>query len=337
MILFKPLVKARARHISALLILLGLFMIALGVYFAFFQTRGYEKGTAVITHVEEEEDPSSDNPDARIYHGTITYTVNGREYVEPLDSWSPGYALGKEIKIKYDPNDPARVYADSPGFAVYLIVAGLAVTAFFGFGAVKNAAQKRELEEEKPAGPLFGAPQRGAAERKLYFLTDQGTAKGGCHIEDENRNVVYEAVCTKFSLVADSQFQFIDHVLDRRTTHLVGKTATSTSDSIFVLDSHSTFDLDGKDIWKLLHANGIRIETGLDGLKWGYTIYRDEIEIARVVSCNRLVHEEDAEAKGVLAKIPFPGFFRIRTSDENLDAVFLTVFAIGRTDMMIYN
>ena len=39
----------------------------------------------------------------------------------------------------------------------------------------------------------------------------------------------------------------------------------------------------------------------------------------------------------VLAKVPVPGFFRIWTREKDLDAIFLTVFAIGRTDMMLYD
>ena len=35
--------------------------------------------------------------------------------------------------------------------------------------------------------------------------------------------------------------------------------------------------------------------------------------------------------------MPSPGFFRIWTREENLDVIFLTAFAIGRTDMMLYN
>ena len=42
------------------------------------------------------------------------------------------------------------------------------------------------------------------------------------------------------------------------------------------------------------------------------------------------------EGKGALSKIPVPGFFRVTTSEENLDAIFLALFAIGRTDMNFY-
>ena len=49
----------------------------------------------------------------------------------------------------------------------------------------------------------------------------------------------------------------------------------------------------------------------------------------------RIYTEEEED--GVLSKVPMQGFFRIWTRELSLDAVFMTVFAIGRTDMMLYD
>jgi hypothetical protein len=154
-------------------------------------------------------------------------------------------------------------------------------------------------------------------------------------MEDGDRNLLFEAVCDKFSLVGDSLYTFVDREHGTQKQYSMGKTLTQSSDGMFALDNHSSFTLDGREVWKQLHKNGIRIETGLDGLKWAYTLYRDEEEIARIVSTGRKVHEEDAG--GVLSKMPVPGFFRIWTREKNLDAIFMVAFAIGRTDMMLYN
>ena len=334
--MFKPMIKGSARGLGIAFFLAGIAMIVAGVYFGFIQGRGYEKTTAVITQVDTEPDETSDDPDGTREIATVTYTVDGKTYEAVLNDWNPGWKLGKEISVRYDPADPQKVLSDAPGFVVYLIGVGAAIIAVELFAFLKNRKQRRVLSEVSEAS-LFHASRRGETERRLYFLTDQGTVKGGCHIEDADRSVLYEAVCTKFSLVADSEYDFIDHTLSRRTPHLVGKTVTTTSDAIWALDSHSTFTLDGVDVWKQLHSNGIRIQTGLNGLKWAYAIYRDDVHIADVVAANKNVHEEDEAAKGVLAKVPFPGFYRIRTYEEDLDAVFLTIFAIGRTDMMVYS
>ena len=332
---YKPMIKSSAKGITIMFMIAGIVMLVLGIYLGFFQGKGYEKTTALISRIDEVEDPAAD--DGVSYQATIQYMVDGKEYFEVLDSYSSSYKVGKEIKIKYDPADPSKVHEDSLGLYIYLIVGGLVLIAVPIYSMMKNRKQKEELESRMQAqGALFEPARPIDTEKKLYFLTDLGTPKGTAHIEDENRKVVYEALCNKFSLVADSEYDFVDQRDGRRKTHLIGKTATSSSNAFWVLDNHSTFTVDGKDVWEILHENGIRIETGMEKLKWHYNIYRNDVLIAEAVNTNKLVHEEDAENKGMLAAVPFPGFYRIRAFDDNLDAIFLVLFAIGRTDMMIY-
>ena len=337
--IFKPWLILPPKVLAALLMLLALAALAVGVYTGFFATKGFTSTTATIERIEEDETFVSADPNDKHYIAYVTYTADGTVYTEALDSYSPSYEVGKEIKVKYDPADPATVRSASLGFSLYLILIGAALIAVSVFTMVKNGQQRSEVKADKAVGgepqPLFRPSHKLAEEREVYFLTDLGTAKGTCHLEDADRNLLYEAVCDKFSLVGDSLYTFKDREHGAEKQYSVGKTLTQSSDGLFALDNHSSFPLDGKDAWKTLHRNGIRIETGLDGLKWAYTLYRDEEEIARIVSTSRKVHEEDEG--GLLSKMPAPGFFRIWTREKYLDAIFLTAFAIGRTDMMLYN
>ena len=337
--LFKPWLIIPSKVLAALLLLVSLVVIGVGIYVGFFESRGFESATATIVRIDEEDDVTSAEPNAKSYTTTVTYTVDGKAYTEVLDTYTSSYKVGKEVKIKYDPANPATIHADSPGITIYLIGLGVLLLAGSIFTIVKNSRQRREVQEEKYENgeprPVFSPSRQLAEEREVYFLTDLGTAKGTCHLEDGDRNLLYEAQCDKFSLVGDSLYTFVDWEHNVRQQYSVGKTLTQSSDGLFVLDNHSSFLLDGRDIWKTLHENGVRIETGLDGIKWTYTLYRDEEPIARIVSTNKKVHEEDEG--GILSKVPFPGFFRIWTREENLDVIFLTAFAIGRTDMMLYN
>ena len=43
------------------------------------------------------------------------------------------------------------------------------------------------------------------------------------------------------------------------------------------------------------------------------------------------IHEEDAAQHSVASKLAVPGFYRIRTREENLDAVFVTAMAFARS------
>ena len=337
--LFKPWLIIPPKVQAALLLLLALIAVVAGVYTGFFATKGYKSTTAAIERIEEDETFVGEGPNDKQYIAYVTYTVDGKEYTEALDSYSPSYEVGKQIKVKYDPADPATVRSASLGFSLYLILIGAVLIALSVFTMVKNSRQRSKVKADKAVGgetqPMFRPSHKLPEEREVYFLTDQGTAKGTCHMEDAGRNLLYEAVCDKFSLVGDSLYTFRDREHGTQKQYSVGKTDTTSSNGLFVLDNHSTFTLDGRDVWKQLHKNGIRIETGLDGLKWAYTLYRDEEEIARIVSTGRKVHEEDEG--GVLTKMPAPGFFRIWTREKYLDAIFLAAFAIGRTDMMLYN
>ena len=337
--LFKPWLILPPKVLAALLILVALVVMGVGVYVGFFESRGFESATATIVRIDEEDDVTSAEANAKTYTTTVTYTVDGKAYTEILDTYTSSYKVGKEVKIKYDPENPATIHADSPGITLYLIGLGAALLLGSIFTIVKNSRQRSEVKADKAVGgepqPLFGPSRQLPEEREVYFLTDLGTAKGTCRIEDGDRNLLYEAVCDKFSLVGDSLYTFRDREHGAEKQYSVGKTLTQSSDGMFALDNHSSFPLDGKDVWKTLHRNGIRIETGLDGLKWAYTLYRDEEEIARIVSTGRKVHEEDEG--GLLSKMPAPGFFRIWTREKYLDAIFLAAFAIGRTDRMLYN
>ena len=335
-LLLKPLIKWKAKGIKIMFLIAGLIMIGLGVYFTFIKGMDYVKATGVIDSVREEERIDDNNRNQMDYWPMVRYTVDGKEYRQELDVTVDKDEVGKEIKIKYDPKDPSKVTSDSLGLKLYLLIAGPIITVVALYALLKTRRQVKQLREEQPIRSVFGASRPGLAERSLYFVTDTGTVKGTCHIEDENRRVLYEAVCNKFSALGETEYQFVDHVLGRSAVHLAGATTTSRSNGLFVIDNHSTFNFDGIDIWKLLHNNGIEIRTGLNGIKWNYTLFRDGVELAQVVTTSIYVHEEDEEAHSIASKLPTPGFFRIRTREENLDAIFLTLFAIGRTDMMLY-
>ncbi len=70
----------------------------------------------------------------------------------------------------------------------------------------------------------------------------------------------------------------------------------------------------------------------MDGAVWPrYRISRDGVKIAVLESSSQYVHEEDAEQHSVASKLAIPGFYRIRTCEENLDAVFVTAMAFARS------
>lgn len=327
-------------------IIMAVICIILGVYLTFFHSAGFVKTEATIVSIVEE--PADDGSDDENYVVTVAYTVDGQNYQSVLDSYSPSYQEGKTIDVLYDPNDPSVVHGGD-GMGIYVLAVGIVILVIAAVSGMKNKKAMEKIEEHRRTSGASGtnagsaaadagsaaafAPSVKGAEREVYFLTDVGTPKYGHRIEDQNRKVLYEAKMTSFSLVSAYGFDFIDHEHGTVTPHLVGHEEESNWDNSLILDDHYTFELDGEDVWKYLRKNGISAETErVEGaIRPQYRVFRDGQEIAVIESSSRYVHEEDAEEHGVLNKVVVPGFYRIWTKEENLDAVFLTAMAFGRS------
>ena len=104
--LFKPWLILPPKVLAALLILVALVVMGVGVYVGFFESRGFESTTATIVRIDEEDDVTSAEANAKTYTTTVTYTVDGKAYTEILDTYTSSYKVGKEVKIKYDPENP---------------------------------------------------------------------------------------------------------------------------------------------------------------------------------------------------------------------------------------
>lgn len=341
----EPSLKLSPKGTTIFFLAIAIFMTSVVIYLGFVKSYGYVKTTAVITELRYEEDELDDSKTKKTTWPKVNYKVDEKEYNVFLKSvmQSPfkEKKIGSEIKIKYNPADPSEAIEDSSEFLICMLIIGLICIAIPVYVLLKNR-KKRELLANHQPEAMFGVSRKFPEERKLYFVTDLGTIKGTCHIEDVDRKILYEAVSTKFSLLADSEMEFVDHTLNRRTPHLVGKVVTRNmrGSNIDILGNiqpdYSTFDFDGREIWGLLHENGIEIKTNLISLiKWtSYAIYRDGKEIAQAVNSSKFVHEEDAEKKKIWSQIPNNGFFRITTKEKNLDAIFLTLFSISRTHVI---
>lgn len=313
--------------------IIAVIALAFGIYSTFFKSAGYETTTATIVAIEEDPDyiPDADNPNDKQYIVTAKYTVDGKEYTNKLDSYDPGYKVGSEVEIRYDPKNPEKMTSGF-GIGIYFMVAGGAILILIIFLTIKKKTSVKKLKADVE-NDISYAPSLKGPERRLYFLSDVGTVKVGHRIEDKNREVLYEGKMTKFSPMSDFGFSFIDHEHGKTTAHLVGHQEDADWNSL-LLDNHSTFTLDGEDIWKHLKRNGITVNSKLgDGnlLFPTYTIFRDGEQIAFVEASSQYVHEEDAEAHKVAAKIPAPGFYRISTTEKNLDLLFVTILAFARS------
>lgn len=326
------MISLRGPKLKIFAAVLALIALAVGIYTAFFESRGFVRTTATIINIEVDYG-AGDSDDS--YTTTVEYTVDGKTYTGTINQHSGSDKVGKTISVQYDPNDPSVVHSDSRMGFIFIAVGAviLAVIVVSTFKEKKSQQQVKELREAN--GRTGYAPSVQGEERELYFLTDLGTPKYGHRIEDQNRRVLYEAKMTKFSLATPFGFDFIDHEHGTTTPHMVGHEVESEWNS-FLIDNNYTFDLDGEDIWKHLKNNGVSVDTSFGGgsgklLGLNARILRDGVEIARAESTSQYPHEEDAEAHKVAAAIPVQGFYRVWTREENLDLLFVTLLAFARS------
>lgn len=324
------MISLRGPKLKILAAVLAVLCLAAGIYFTFFQSRGFVKATAEIVEVE----PNYDG-DSVTYTPTVRHVVNGVIYTARLDVSSGSYKVGQTITIRYDPRDPSVIH-DGGGFGIYLMVASAAILAVVIVSNLREKQAMAELHGKREMGARQGyRPLEQGEERELYFLTDLGTPKYGHRLEDGQRRVLYEAKMTKFTLTAPFGFDFIDHEHGTTTPHLVGHSEESHWDSL-LLDNHYTFELDGVDVFKHLREKGITVESSLGGgsgkvLGANYRIFRDGVAIARAESTGQYPHEEDAANHKVASAVGRQGFYRVWTTERNLDLLFMTLVAFART------
>ncbi len=325
--------SVRGVKLRYLALVLGLIALAAGVYLSFFAYQGYVKGTGEIVSVDKQAGVDSDSED---YEVTVRFQADGKEYTGKLNNYSPSYKVGKQIGIRYDPQDPSRVTGDS-ALSFYLIGVGILILLVVIVSWVRtNKSNKAAKAQQELSNSVAYAPSQPGPERQLYFLTDLGTPKYGHRIEDRNRRVLYEAKMTKFTLTAPFGFDFIDHEHNKTVPHAVGHEEATEWDNSLLFDNHYTFTFDGEYIWKHLKRNGITVEStlrkGATLLGTVYKIFRDGNLIATAEATSQYVHEEDAEAHKIAGAIPVKGFYRIRTTETNLDLLFVTMLAFARTE-----
>ena len=282
---------------ARMLVPIGVILIIFGIILLSFNSGSFLKTTGTITAVTE----AGYEDDVLQYDVDFTYTVDGEEHRNSLSDLPGPFAVGDEIDVYYDPENPEKVANSKLGgiLAPLFIVAGVAAT---GFGVYKTMkAFKKSKELDNTAGTAgsssdisFEGFKTAPGVTEYYFRFDGHSLKPGYLIEDADRNVLFEGKMVKNSLVGARLFNFIDHTTGTETEHEVGHTATTSyNDEAFSVNSW--FKFDGKNVWDLLHERGLRMTTNLFSHfpKLIYEVSKDGEAFARIETSSIYVHEED--------------------------------------------
>ncbi|MBP5154668.1 MAG: DUF3592 domain-containing protein [Lachnospiraceae bacterium] len=120
------------------LFIFGVAVLALGIFLIVNSHDEYPETTAVITRIDEFDTVDTDGSHTTEHTVYVDYTVDGKEYKNiRYGEYSIGFKVGKEITIKYNPENPAETEgANSKTAATWITVGGgilmlLAVAAVF--------------------------------------------------------------------------------------------------------------------------------------------------------------------------------------------------------------
>ena len=338
----------KTRSISKLVFFIP-FTLALFLFaflFSPFLTANYVQGEGTVTKVEVNVTYDAEHVATTNYDTYFTYTVDGKDY-ETYLSLSEQKAVGSKLTFYYDPKDPNKTsYGVNNGWLwIVFIVAGCVSAGFTVYFAIKDAKRNKktdELRAQRAAVAQEEAAKAGTGEsipegeqREYYFRFDGHSLKPGYLIEDKFRTPLYEGKMLKNNPLMAKEYEFINHRTNRTDVHKVSHTLTSGSGSEF--STRSTFKFDGVDVWDYLHDKGVLIDTGM-GDKFGQATYDITLNgrtLAKTVMTSDRVHEEDEEAHKV--NIINKMYYRIWTSAEDLELIFITLFALAETNQLIYS
>jgi len=258
----------------------------------------------------------------------VDYEVDGVAYNHVhYSGYKDSYTEGQTITILYEVDHPENTGEESPSWLKYLLFAVAVVFLAAGVAAiviqVRNSAKTKAVmnaPDITDAGREIGEP------KKLYFSLDPKThVKLHFYIEDESKNVLYEARMTKHGIGVPHTYVFTDHMNHTSATHKVGLVNSAEVNGWKVSQG---FTFDGVDIARYFEANHIDVQYAVEGKGFRLAVSHNGKRIADAITASRHVHEEDAAKHKIESSLMrFNNYyFRIEGQPSYIDVIFLVLF-----------
>ena len=315
---------------------MGLILIIFGIIMTSTSPKEYKETVGTVTNVTSYVDDEETR-----YSVEFDYTVDGKTYSNSFDGFSEEPKVGDKITVYYGADNPEAVSTTKHSglIGIVMVVLGVLALGYGIFSFVRATKKSRELDEKTKAGNPNGTttvePLPKSMLTEYYVSFDGHGLKPGYVVEDKARAVVFEGTMAKNALVGSRTFTFVNHKTGKSTDHAVGHTTTVGIENE-MFSNRSWFSFDGKNVWDVLHDQGVRLSTDILSKfpKLTYTASQNGQFLATIETASRYVHEEDEAAHAV--KIPYGKYYyRVWTNSQDLDLLFLTVFAISETEQTL--
>ncbi len=122
-------------------VLFGLAFIVAGVI-GIHQSNTFLPTKGVIRSMERTY-VATDSDDTDTWKVMVSYTVDGKEYESDLGQKQDGFAVGQEIDILYNPDNPEAIVLPGKTIWFIFIIAGAAVAAVSSFLLVRDLRNRQ--------------------------------------------------------------------------------------------------------------------------------------------------------------------------------------------------
>jgi len=118
-------------------------LLVVGIGFIVFSAIGISNAntflpaTGTIQSIEQTYEAQNDD-ESDIYEVMIAYNVDGKPYVSDLGVMQDDYAVGKQIDIIYNPEDPSVITLPGTAGSIIFIIVGAAAAALALFKCSRN-------------------------------------------------------------------------------------------------------------------------------------------------------------------------------------------------------
>ena len=120
----------------------GLVLLVFGIILLSMNTRGYVETTGRIAEVTELPVDVTDEDRSVKYDVKVRYTVDGKDYETVFSGLGGNYRTGDDIKVFYDPADPARTTNARMDFLGPVLVGAGALSLVIGVFAALRAFRR---------------------------------------------------------------------------------------------------------------------------------------------------------------------------------------------------
>lgn len=297
-----------------------------------------ELTTGTVTDIIEEYDAASETNSYRVI---ITYRAAGKRYENAeYGSYHTGMKVGDTVDVEYSVEDPTRINAPGNEYIPFITLLVGAAALVFGIISTKKALKQSadDFNEYDKADASRADPaviqqlQNSTEPKNSYFFHFTGKMNQSYSLEDENHRPVYEAKLRQFTLIKDSDYEFINHVTGESEEMKIGHTVSqsiSNGNFAFRVPISSSFKVNGVSNWDYLAQKGYGFQFSMKGIMPCFHVKRYGVEVAYIETAGADLFEEK-ETKNPISKLPVNGHFRVECRDSDLDGVFMTCLSITR-------